>query len=243
MLLWQLILIQVVTFGLLVLLLRHLLYRQVTRSLTRLEQLYQENLKREEELKKAKEETEQAIKREMAQHHEEMRRQRAEAELEIQRMREEALTKAREEAGRILTEAVAREERMKARLISEGEEKAVSLASEILKRLFSSHVAEGVHHQLIDGLIEEIEKLDGQRIPMGIETVEVRVPFPLTPAQKNALTQALSTKGGRLISLKESADPAIIAGMVLYLENLVLDGGLENKLRGMLTHVRESLAR
>lgn len=243
MLLWQLILIQVVTFGLLVFFLRHLLYRQVTRSLARLEQLYQENLKREEELKKAKEETEQALKLEVAQHHEDIRRQRAEAELEIQTMREETLAKSREEADRIVAEAVAREERMKAKLISEGEERAVGLASEILKRLFSSRVAEGVHHPLIEGLIEEIQKLDGQRLKMNIETVEVRVPFPLTPDQRATLTQVLSSKIGRLITLKESADPAIIAGMVVNLDNLVLDGSLENKLRGMLTHVRESLAR
>lgn len=243
MLLWQLILIQAITFGLLVFLLRHLFYRQVTRSLARLEQLYEENLKREAELKKLKEEMEQSLKAEVAQHHEEMRRQRAEAELEIQGMREEALAKARQEGERIVAEAIASEQRMRAKLISEGEAKAVGLASEIVARLFSSRVAEGVHHPLIEGLIEEIRRLDEQRLKMDIETVEVRVPFPLTPAQRETLNQLLSSKIGRLITLKESTDPALIAGMVLHLDNLVLDGSLHNQLMGMLAHVREGLSR
>ena len=243
MILWQLILIQVITFGLLVYLLRHLLYRQVTHSVARLEQLYQENLRREEELKKAKGETEQALKAEMAQRREEMRRLRAEAEGEVHRIKEEAQAKAKEEAERIVAEAVSGEERMRARLISEGEAKAVDLAFEILKRIFSTRVAEAVHHHLIDGLIEEIQELDGQRLQTDIETAEVRIPFPLTQDQRGTLNQVLSSKIGRRIILKESNDRDIIAGMIVHLDHLVLDGSLQNKLKGVMAHVRESLAR
>src|SRR3989441_11684836 len=62
MLLWQLILIQVITFVVLAVLLHQFLYRQVTRSLGRLQQLYQENREREEELKRKREETERELR-------------------------------------------------------------------------------------------------------------------------------------------------------------------------------------
>lgn len=243
MLLWQLISIQVVTFGLLVLLMRHLSYRQVTQVRNRLEQLYDENLKHEEELKKGREGTQQLLKDEMNQHDEDVMRLKGEVELEIQRMRDEAKAKAQEESERIIAEARARGERMQARLMMEAEEKALELASEILRHLFSSHVVMGLHHHLIEGLIEEIEKLDGQRIKTNVETIEVRIPFSLTPAQRENLTRILSSKTGRLVNIKESIDPEILAGMVVCLNDLVLDGGLNNKLRETLAHVREAISR
>ncbi len=242
MLLWQLIFIQVVTFGLLLFLLRHLFYRQVTQTRDRLDHLYQQNLTREEDLKKSKDDAEKKLKIEMARYQEEMKKLKADAESEIQKMREEVLTQAREEGERVIAEAKNKGDRLKARFMAEAEEKAVGLTEEILKHLFSSKIVEGIHHHLIDGLIEEIGKLDGQRIKKNIERAEVKVPQSLTAAQKGSLTQVLSTKTGKLVDIKESIDPNIMAGMVIRLDELILDGGLNNKLKETLAHVRETLS-
>ncbi len=243
MLLWQLIIIQVITFALLVFLLRQFLYKQVTRSLARLQQLYQENLNREEELKRRREETEQELKAKIAQHNEESGRLRAAAEVDAQRRQEEILTRAKEEGKQIVAEAEAKRERTRANLVSEMEEKALALASDIIKHIFTTHVAQGIHHQLIDELIEEFEKSDGQRLQLDVETVEVAVPFPLTQVQKEKLKKVLSSKIGQSINVKETTDQEIVAGMVMRLENLVLDGSLKNKLKGALAYVRDSLPR
>jgi len=242
-LLWQLIIIQVITFALLVFLLRQFLYKQVTRSLARLQQLYQENLNREEELKRRREETEQELKAKISQHNEESGRLRAAAEVDAQRRQEEILTRAKEEGKQIVAEAEAKRERTRANLVSEMEEKALALASDIIKHIFTTHVAQGIHHQLIDELIEEFEKSDGQRLQLDVETVEVAVPFPLTQVQKEKLKKVLSSKIGQSINVKETTDQEIVAGMVMRLENLVLDGSLKNKLKGALAYVRDSLPR
>ncbi len=97
MLLWQLIIIQVITFALLVFLLRQFLYKQVTRSLERYQQLYQENLTREGELKRTREEMEQELQAKIAQHNEEVGRLRAAAEVDAQKTQEEILAKSKEE--------------------------------------------------------------------------------------------------------------------------------------------------
>ena len=243
MLLWQLIIIQVLTFALLVFLLRQFLYTQVTRSLGRLQQVYQENLKREEELKKKQEETEQELKAKIAQHNEEIGRLRAAADVDAQRMQKEMLTRAKEEGKQIVAEAEAKRERMRANLVSEMEEKALALASDIIEHIFTAQVTQGIHHQLIDELTEEIEKCDGQRLQLDMETVEVAVPFPLTHVQKEKLKKVLSSKIGQSINVKERTDQDIVAGMVMRLDNLVLDGSLKNKLKGALAYVRESLSR
>ena len=77
MLLWQLIIIQVITFAILVFLLWQFLYKQNSAALERLQQLYQENLKREEDLKNAQEAADQELKEKIAQHNEEIKNLKA----------------------------------------------------------------------------------------------------------------------------------------------------------------------
>ena len=243
MLLWQLVLIQVVTFALLVFLLRQFLYKQVTQSLGRLQQLYQENLRREEELKKRREEMEQDLKAKLAQYQEEVRSLRTAAEADAQKMQEEILAKAKEEGKRIVAEAEAKKERMRANLVSEMEEKALGLSSDIIERVFTAQVAQGIHHQLIDELVEEIGKSNGGGLQADVETVEVTVPFPLTEVQKENLKKIFSSNIGRSISIKETIDQEMVAGMVVRLENVILDGSLKNKLQGALAYVRDSRSR
>src|SRR5256712_167297 len=243
MLLWQLILSQVITFVVLAFLLHQVLYRQVTRSLGRLQQLYQENREREEELKRKREETERELRTTMARHQEEIGRLRAEAEATARKMQEELLAQAKEEGRRIVADAEAKRERMRVSLVSEMEEKAVDLASDILGRVFTAPVAQSIHAHLIDELIEEIGKSDGPRPELETETVEVAVPFPLTQTQRERLNTIFSSNVARSVDVKEIIDGEIVAGMVVRLGNVVLDGSLKTKVKGMLAYVRESLSR
>lgn len=243
MLLWQLLLIQVVTFVVLAVLLHQVLYRQATRSLGRLQQLYQENRGREEELKRRREETEQELRTTLARHHEEIGRLRAEAEAAAQEMRDELLAQAKADGQRIVAEAEAKRERMRASLVAEMEEKAVGLASDILGRLLTASLAQGIHQHLIHELIEEIGKADGGRPGLESDTVDIVVAFPLTPAQRERLQAIFSSTRGRPVTMKETIDEALVAGMVVRLENVVLDGSLNTKLKGMLAYVRENLSR
>lgn len=243
MLLWQLIIIQVITFAILVFLLRQFLYKQNSQALERLQQLYQENLKREEDLKNAQEAADKELKEKIAQHNEEIEKLKVAGEVDVQKMHEEILAKAKEDADKIVAEAEANKERIKANLVSEMEEKALVLASDIIEHIFTDQVAQGIHHHLIDEFIEEIEKSDGQRMQLDVETAEIAAPYPLTQVQEENLKKILSTKMGRSVSIKGTIDQEMVAGMVVRLENLVLDGSLRNKLKGTLAYVRSSLAR
>jgi F-type H+-transporting ATPase subunit b len=242
MLLWQLILIQVITFAILVFLLRQFLHKQNSQALERLQQLYQENLKREEDLKKAQEAADQQLKEKIAQHNEEIGKLKAAGEVDVQKMHDEVLAKAKEEATKIVDTAEAKREQIKASLVSEMEEKALVLAFDIVGHIFTAQVAQGIHHQLINEFIEEIEKSDGQRMQLNVETAEIAAPYPLTQVQEENLKNILSSKMGRSVNIKGTIDQEIVAGMVVRLENLVLDGSLRNKLKGTLAYVRSSIA-
>src|SRR2546426_2180774 len=240
-LLWQLILIQVITFVVLAVLLHQFLYRQVTRSLGRLQQLYQENREREEALKRRREETEQEIRTTTARHHEEIGRLRAEAEAGTQKMQEERLAQAKEEGQRIVAEAEAKRERVRESLVSGMEAKAWGLASDIIGRVLTAQVAQGIHQHLIDELIEEIGESDGPRPELDADKVEVVVPFPLTQAQQERLSTIFSSRMGRSVKIHETIDAEIVAGNVGRVENVGLDGSLKSKVHGMLAYVRGDL--
>jgi len=240
---WQLIIIQVVTFALLIFLLRQFLYQQVTRSQDKLQQLVQQNRKREEELNKRREETEKELEIKIGQHNEEVKKLRAAAEVDAQKMQEEIVARAKEDAKRIVTEEKEKREQVRAKLVAEMEEKALDLASDIIGHIFTAQVVRGIHYQLTDEFIEEIGKSDGRGLQLDVETVEVAVPYSLTEVQMEKLKKILSSKMDRSIEVTQTIDQSIVTGMVVKLGDSVLDGSLNNKLKGAMAYVRGSLSR
>ena len=240
---WQLIIIQVITFGLLAFLLRQFLTQHVTQSQDRLQRLVQENRKREEELKEKRENMESEFKIKIVQHNGEMGRLKSVAEVDAQKMREEVLAKAEEEGKRIVADAEAQKEKMRNQLVMEMEKKALNLASDIIEHVFTAEVAKGIHTQLTDELIGEIERSDSQGLQFDVDGVEVLVPYSLTDAQMAKIKKIFSSKMGRSVDIKQTIQPDIMTGMVVRLGNSVLDGSLKNKLKGAMAHVRGSLAR
>jgi len=240
---WQLIIIQVVTFGVLIFLLRQFLYQQVTHSQDKLQQLVQENRKREEELNKRRDETEKGLKIKIDQHNEEVEKLKAAAEVDAQKIQEEIVARAKEEAERIVTEQKEKREQVRAKLVAEMEEKALDLASDIIGHIFTAQVAKGIHYQVTDEFIEEIGKSDGRGLELDVEAVEVAVPYSLTEVQMEKLKKILSSKMDRSIEVTQTIDPGIVTGMVVRLGNSVLDGSLKNKLKGAIAYVRGSLSR
>jgi len=240
---WQLIIIQVVTFALLIFLLRQFLNQQVTRSQDKLQQLVQENRKREEELNKRRDETEKELKIKIDQHNKEVGKLRAAAKVDAQKMQEEIVARAKKDAERIVTEEKEKREQVRVKLVAEMEEKALNLASDIIGHIFTAQVTRGIHYQLTDEFIEEIGKSDGRGLQLDVDEVEVAVPYSLTEVQMEKLKKILSSKMGRSIEVTQTIDPGIVTGMVVSLGNLVLDGSLTNKLKGAMAYVKGSLSR
>ena len=59
---------------------------------------------------------------------------------------------------------------------------------------------------------------------------EVRSAIPLDEGQRQRLTDALSKRTGRQISLKVIVDPSILGGLVAQVGDTVIDGSVRNRL-------------
>ena len=240
---WQLIVIQIITFGLLAFLLRLFLVQHVTQSQDRLHRLVQENRKREEELKEKRENLESEFKIKVEVQSKEMGELKSAAEANSLKLQEEVLARAEEEAKKIMAEAEAQKEKIRKQLVMEMEEKALNLASSIIQHVFTAEVAKGIHAQLADELIGEIERSDDQGLQLDVDDIEVFVPHSLTDAQLTRIDKIFASKMGRSVEIRQTIQPDIMTGMVVRLGNSVLDGSLKNKLKGAMAHVRGGLSR
>jgi len=239
MLIWQLVLIQVTTFVLIIMFLRWLLSSHITRALRRLQQLNQENLAKgkslKEELERAKREAEREIKEGRSQ----AEAIKEEAKEEAEKVREDMLGQAKKEAKRLINEAVRDCQRKSAELSLKMQEKAVYLANDMIRYIFTEKGREDLHIQLIDELLVEIKALGKEKVKAKGNKAEVVCAYPLRDAQKKSLKEILSSKLNRDIVFTEKIDQEIVAGLVVRLGGFVIDGSIKNKFRKILPLMRE----
>ena len=239
MLIWQLILIQIVTFALIIIFLRWLLYSHISRALKRLQQLNQQNLEKEKALK---EELERA-KREAARQIEEGKKEaeilKGQAKEEAEKVREEMVAQARKEAKRLINEATRECQRKMTELTLEMQEKAIYLARDMIRYIFTDKGQQDLHARLIDELIGEIKGLEKEKLRAQGKQAELICAYPLSDDQKKNLKTVLTSKLNRDISLTEKIDPEIIAGLIVRLGGFVIDGSIRNKFKKILPLIRE----
>ena len=242
MLVWQIIIIQIATFVLIVLFLRWLLYSHISRALERLQKLNQQNLEKEKVLK------------------EEFERAKKQAELEIQngkiqaesikeqakedgeKTRRSLLEASKEEAKRIVNEGVRDSQRKYNDLLLEMQDKAVYLAVDIVKYIFTERIQQVLHNQVIDELIDDVASLDKEKIRAQGDKAEIVCAYALGQDQKQRLQQALSSKLERNIILEETLDPEVVGGLIIRLSGfVVIDGSIKNKFKRILPIMKDKV--
>ena len=230
MLILQLIIVQVVTFIALVFVLRRLLFTEASSQVKRLKALNAENEKKQEELRKKIAEQEAEYNDKIKKAEEDARRVKEDAMREIEKQRAQAQEKAKEEAEKIISQARNGKEKMREEINAELEEKAVSFACTLVKEVFDEKIYKNAHDELVDGIIRGLESIDAKKISHKVNTAEITSPFSLGAQEKDKIKKVLSKKADRTIDLKEKEDKDLIAGVVIKIGDLVIDGSLANRL-------------
>lgn len=236
----QILVIQIITFALLILSLRILFMRHLNNASAKLNALLEENLVKEtqltEELNRAKEERDAEIKRgkiEAAAILEEAKNEAVKSRL---KMEEEAklqidkiLAQAKEDAGKF-----------KESILKEAQNQSLELAVKIIETAFNDRNKEDLQIKFINETIEEIAKLPQDKFTVSADIVKVISSFPLQETQKENLKKVLQDKlGGAAPNLDEAVKKELISGLLLEMNGLVIDGTLKNKLRKVIPLLRE----
>lgn len=242
MFIWQLILIQVITFVLIIIFLRLLFYKHLTIALKRLQELHRQNLEKEVTLNKEMERAKQVRQEEIEKGKEEAKKIKDAVREETEKLREQMMEKSKQEAEALLKEASQERDSLKHRLISEVEEIGVELAVGTVREIFSEEARGELQRELTNELIEELRKIEKERLKIDVKKVELTSSYPLSDTQKKAISEIFQDAVGHPIELEEKINTSIISGIILNLGGLILDGSLSNKLRKVIPYLRKGRA-
>jgi F-type H+-transporting ATPase subunit delta len=227
-----LVIVILLFFGFLALLLVKILKRDLIQGTRHLDELNQDYLKKEEEaeryLAEAKQKSQEMVQK---------------AQQDAERTKEEIISKIQEEKDRVI--AVARQqaedivqqaEKTRQMLLAEIDDKvakeAIVEACNLIQDTLPEQLKQDAHAHWVQELIKSgFTSLQRLRIPQDIQEVSITSAFSLSEEQKKSLLKNLKDVLKRDITLKEKVDSKIVAGIIIQIGDLVLDGSLKNRIQ------------
>ncbi len=229
--LFQLIIVQVITFVLVVVALRKLFYTQASSELKRLQLLADESNKKVNTLRKKIEEAETEYQRKITQANEDARRIRDDSKKESDDLKGKTLEEARQETEKMIRFAQSKKDGLEKEMKNEIMGKSIDLSKGIIKQVLSAESLELIHEAMVAEMSHQINNVDLSSLDKkDIKEVEIITIFPLKKESRDILKTELCNKLNAEINLRERIDDSVVAGIIIRLGNLILDGSLANKL-------------
>lgn len=231
MLIISLIVFQLFIFAGLIFLLRRLLTKNVTEATKHLDELNQDYALKEQKLNQelvdAKRKSENMIKEAQ----EEAERIRGQNIKETQSQREEILNQARLQSEAIIQQADKSRQALISELDDKIEKEAINKACELMQETLPLTFKQDVHSYWVKELLENgFNQLKHLQFPGNISEIKVTSAFALTPEQRKNLCKKIKDVLGYEAQLKEEIEPKVVAGLIISMGSLVLDGSLKNKI-------------
>jgi len=232
MLIASLVTLQLIIFGVLIFVFRRIMTQNVVVATKHLDELSQDYAAKEQE-----------VNRQMEEANTKAQEIISSAQTEAEKIKTETLKQADEERERLIREArtqaaemIEQAEKSRNQLISEIEERiareAINRAGDLIYDTIPEEFRRLVHGQWVEDLIENsFRQSERLRLPEKLAEVKVVSAFALSEEQRKKLSRQLKEAFGSEISVKEEVDPKIVAGLLINIGSLVLDGSLKNKIR------------
>ena len=232
MLIVSLILFQILISIGLIFIFRKVMTKNVISATKHIEELNQDYTKKEQEinrqLEEAKLKSESILKA---------------AQQEAEKLKTQIIKEAESERDKIIgqarlqsTEIIQQADKSRQALLLEIEERidkeAINKACQLLEDTLPQTFKQNVHLHWVEELIENgFSNLEHLRIPQDLQEVKIISAFTLNTEQRKGLSKKLKDVFGREVTLKEDVDPKVVAGLIISIGSLVLDGSLRNKIR------------
>ena len=219
-------------FGFLVVVLVRIMKQSFVQETQHLDQMNQDYLKKEEEadnyLTEAKQKSQELVKQ--AQHDAETMKE--EIISKVQEEKERVLGLARQQAQDIVQQADKTRQMLLAEINERIAKEAIVQACQLIQDTLPEGFKQDVHAHWVQDLIKSgFLSLERLNVSPDIQEVGVTSAFSLTEEQKKLLLKNLKDVLKREVTLKESVDAKIVAGIVVQIGDLVLDGSLKNKIQ------------
>ncbi|MBI5150068.1 MAG: F0F1 ATP synthase subunit delta [Candidatus Omnitrophica bacterium] len=232
MLIVSLIVIQVMIFGGLIFFMRKILTQNVTVATRHIEELSEEYAKKETEVKRQQEEVQRQSGEILTKARDEAQQERTKLLQEAQAQREKLLQETHTHSEELMQQADKSRQMLLAEINQRIAREAIDKACELIQETLPEQFKLNVHQHWIEELMESgFEQLERLNIPDSTHEVKISSAFPLDDNQRKNLTHKLKEALGREIILKEEINPRIVAGFIILIDSLVLDGSLKSKIQ------------
>lgn len=232
MLIFSLIFVMLIVFGVLIFFLQKILKQNLESATKHLDELKDDYEAKEKRIAKQADEAKSHSQEIIAQ-----------AQDEAQKLKEQLLQQAEAERETVIKQARAKGEEMmvqaeKSRhaLLAEIEDRitkgSIEKACELIHDVLPEDVKRIIHEEWLDDLIDNgFIRLSGVSISSDVQAAKVVAAFTLSDEDRKKITAKLKEVLGREITLTEEVDPHLIAGFVISIGSMVFDGSLQNKIK------------
>lgn len=232
MLIVSMVVMMVVIFGGLILVLRKVLSQNVSLATRHLEELNDDYTKKEMDLKRQIEDVRQKAEEIVHNAQEEAAQAKAQMMKDAEAQKAKLLQETHTQAEDLMRQADKSRQMLldeiNGRIAKEAVDKACELIQETLPEQFKLKVHEHWMEELMESGFAQLERL---KIPEDIKEVKITCAFALNEGQRKSLTKKLREALGRDMTLKEEVNPRVVAGFIIHIDSLVLDGSLKHKIQ------------
>ncbi|MCM8813481.1 MAG: F0F1 ATP synthase subunit delta [Candidatus Omnitrophica bacterium] len=221
----SLILLQVIIFAGLLIFLRRMLTRNVTHATAHLQGLTQEYDARLEEIKKRETEANALYEEAKRRAQKELDIYKDQFKKEIEEQREKIITQAHTQSEELVQRAQKTCEQMRADMEQLIADQAREEAAAVMKRVLPESARRYLHALWFDALMRDgLATFERLRIPEGLTQATVSTAFSLVPEQFVRVQEMLRKRLEHEIVVSEAVQPDLIAGVVITVGNVVIDG-------------------
>ncbi len=242
MLLIGFIIAQIIIFGVVLFMLKNLIFQDTNSAINRLTKLDDMNRAKEKQLVEKIEEAERVLKEKTDKLESEEKRMKLEAERAANQLHDDIVSKAKSEGEEIIKKAVAAREKYRSEAAIEAETKVIDFCQEMLSGILTNALHEQMHGQLIQDFIGQLETVDMNIVTPSVRKADVIVAKKLDDAIVAKITEVLTKRLGRALDVKVTEDPKIIGGIVMKFGTLVIDDSLAERLKESAVKLKDELS-
>jgi len=229
-------------FVALLLLMAKLLGRQANQATEHLTDMNQDVLRKKDELRKLEEEAQTKANQQLDEAYEEADKIKKRAVDEGEERKIKIVEESRIEGEKIVREAMEARDAHLQELRDQMEGRAIELACDLVRKIMSTSLRADIHSKWIDELIDKgLKQLHDIPSTEQIKEASVVSAYPLTEEQKGKLCANLKEVLGKEITVTETVDADIVAGLTINLGHLVIDGSFASKLKEAALHAQTTI--
>ncbi len=222
----QLIVFQVFVFTALVIVMRHIMSKNVSAAAERLQSMSDEYLKKEEDLKKEQSKLAGKYNEVVERAKKDAAQIRLKAKEAAKKDATDMVVNARKESEQIVTRAENCTMQVKKEIDERIKSEANVRASKLIEHILPEVIKRQMHAEWMREMAEDgLSALEKMNIPDVVEA-EIRSPYKLDQSELEYVKKKLKTHLKREVAIKEELAPELIAGVIIALGSVIIDGSL-----------------